>query len=104
MKKYRSSYEVCANTGVPKYQTQKLVKLVASDWGKLGVAFLLTATLFGFSTVYTRKMLEVTEGGSYPRWQYCLRFFELVVKCIAIDALGVMLVVVSETGAILLHS
>jgi hypothetical protein len=91
MKKYRSSYEVCAHAGVPKYQTEQLVKLVASDWGKLGVAFLLTATLFGFSTVYTRKMLEVTEGGAYIPLQYGLRFLELVVKVTAIAALGVML-------------
>ncbi len=35
MKKYMISYEVCAHTGVPKYQTEQLVKLVASEWGKL---------------------------------------------------------------------
>jgi hypothetical protein len=96
MKKYRSSYEVCAHTGVPKYQTEQLVKLVASDWGKLGVAFLLTATLFGFSTVYTRKMLEVTEGDAYTSLQYFLRFFESVVKATAIAALGAMLGAASE--------
>jgi hypothetical protein len=92
MKKYRSSYEVCAHTGVPKYQTEQLVKLVASDWGKLGVAFLLTATLFGFSTVYTRKMLEVTEGDAEIKLQYPeTKFFEFVVKVTAIAALGAML-------------
>jgi hypothetical protein len=95
MKKYRSSFEVCAHTGVPKYQTEQLVKLVASDWGKLGVAFLLTATLVGFSTVYTRKMLEVTEGDAYIPLQYSLRFFEFIVKVTAIVALGAMLVAAS---------
>ena len=95
MKKYRSSYEVCAHTGVPKYQTEQLVKLVASDWGKLGVAFLLTATLFGFSTVYTRKMLEVTEGGAWIKCQYFLRLVEGIVKVTAIAALGAMLVAAS---------
>jgi hypothetical protein len=81
---------------VPKYQTEQLVKLVASDWGKLGVAFLLTATLFGFSTVYTRKMLEVTEGDYWIKLQYLLRGFEFVVKVTAIAALGAMLGAASE--------
>ena len=88
---------MCAHTGVPKYQTEQLVKLVASDWGKLGVAFLLTATLFGFSTVYTRKMLEVTEGVAWISCQYFLRLVEGIVKVTAIVALGTMLGAASKT-------
>ena len=70
---------MCAHTGLPKYQTEQLVKLVASDWGKLRVAFLLTATLFGFSTVYTRKMFEVKEGDAL------LNCKDLILGCLKVE-------------------
>jgi hypothetical protein len=48
--------------GVPKYQTKQLVKLVAFKYGHLGMAFLLAASLLGFSTVYKRKIVKAQQG------------------------------------------
>lgn len=58
MHKYRSAYEVCAHAGVPTYETKQLAKLVPSRFAHLGMAFLLAASLFGFSIVYKRKIYE----------------------------------------------
>jgi hypothetical protein len=48
--------------GVPKYQTKQLVKLVAFNYGHLGMAFLLAASLLGLSTVYKRKIVKAQQG------------------------------------------
>lgn len=61
MQKYRSAYQVCAVTGVPNYQTKPIMKIIASKYGRLGVAFLLAAAIFGFSTVFRRKIFENTQ-------------------------------------------
>jgi hypothetical protein len=58
MQKYRSAYQVCAVTGVPNYQTKPIMKIIASKYGRIGVAFLLAAAIFGFSAVFRRKIFE----------------------------------------------
>lgn len=112
MKKYRSAYEVCTHAGVPRYQTKKLVRLAATRFGELGMAFLLAAVVVGFSTCYKRKYQEgksgsITQDGSVidkdpekikfgpyhelESYAMILTFFEFVVKLLIWIALFVAL-------------
>ena len=58
MKKYRSAFQVCAHSGVPKYQTKQLVLLDATKFGKLGMSFLLGAAMIGFSVLFKKMQCD----------------------------------------------
>jgi len=82
MHKYRTAYKVCAVTGVPNYQTKPIMKIIASDYGRIGVAFLLAAAVFGFSTIFDRKMFEnrLSEEPERKTLKYALFTITVLLK------------------------
>jgi hypothetical protein len=95
MHKYRSAYEVCAHAGVPNYETKQLAKLVPSRFAHLGMAFLLAASLFGFSIVYKRKMYEANVAYE-PKISGSMAFIEFTVRLITLLAIVWMLIRVNR--------
>jgi hypothetical protein len=97
MQKYRSAYQVCAVTGVPNYQTKPIMKIIASKYGRIGVTFLLAAAIFGFSTVFRRKIFETSqeEQDKYTNTKMTFNVITTLFKVVIFITLIVFLFTIS---------
>lgn len=100
IKKYRSAYQVCSAMGVPNYKVQPITKVIASDYGRIGVVFLLLAATVGFSTVYHRKLYEeyTEKGTDSPNTEYFMDALSKFIKLLLVIVLIVYLSIISKNS------
>ncbi|NBX18215.1 MAG: hypothetical protein EBR09_12705 [Proteobacteria bacterium] len=102
MHKYRNAYQVCSAMGVPKYEVRPITKVYASSYRRIGITFLLLATIVGFSTVFQRKKVEdlITDSSeaqaSSNPMTIVLHILSLLLKFILILSLILFLAIISN--------